>query len=171
MSNFCGPHGRPDDLLSPTLGDQQLQPAGRKPWQPTSLLYVAFFGGALAYTVIALINGRRIGLSKDKQNLIMLLGFIGLVASFIMHYFFPVIDGNFTLHTENKLSIRLGDRIIGTALYLICSSFMNEANRIYQYRCKTGYESLLGTGIAAVVGLGSAQLIIIYGTMFITGIL
>lgn len=168
MNDFRGPGQRPDDLLAPTLGNEQQPPAKskNKPWQPQSMFYVAFFGGALAYAVIAIINGRRIGLSKSYINLIVLLCFVGLVASFFMHSVFPVIDSNFVFHRENRLAIKFGDRVIGVVLSLICASFINEANRIYQYRYNTGYESLVGPGIAATVGLGSLQLVLIYAILF-----
>jgi len=122
MSNFQKPGQGPDDLLTPSLGrDQQPVKQNNKPWLPQSMMYVAFFGGALAYNVIAIINGRRIGLSKDKINLIALLCFVGLAVSFSIHSIYPVIDSNFILHKENKLAIRLGDRVIGVVLYLICA--------------------------------------------------
>lgn len=172
MSDFRG-YGQKDDLLTPSLGDQQRRLENRKkPWRSSSLLYVAFFGGALAYTVMAVINGRRTELSKDKQNLIVLFGFIGLVVSFIMHYVFPVFafNGRFVPNYHNKPITRVGDRIIGLVLYLICSSFMREADRIYQYRYRIGYASLLLPGTAAAIVFGFTQFIIIYFIMIRTGI-
>lgn len=171
MSNFQKPGQGPDDLLTPSLGrDQQPVKQNNKPWLPQSMMYVAFFGGALAYTVIAIINGRRIGLSKDKINLIALLCFVGLAVSFSIHSIYPVIDSNFILHKENKLAIRLGDRVIGVVLYLICAPFINNANRVYQYRYQTGYASLLGPGIAACIVCGTIQMLLIYAVMFALGI-
>jgi putative flippase GtrA len=73
----------PDELLRPTIGagvDLSV-----RPWRLMSQTYVAFFGGALAATVIAYVNSGRLGLDAAARRLILVTGAAGLVASTLVY--------------------------------------------------------------------------------------
>ena len=67
----------PDELLRPTIGaDVDIS---ARPWRLMSQAYIAFFGGVVATTVIAVLNARRLGVPVKGQRLIALSGLGGLV--------------------------------------------------------------------------------------------
>ncbi|MDQ3587759.1 MAG: OST3/OST6 family protein [Actinomycetota bacterium] len=55
-----------------------LAPDARRPWRLSSQVYVAFFGGVLAVTVIALTNAPRLRTPVSRQAVIAGIGAIGL---------------------------------------------------------------------------------------------
>lgn len=61
-----------DELLTPTI--HQFTAPARQPWDVASLLYPAVFGGALAATVLGLINGYRLGVGTARQALVATVG-------------------------------------------------------------------------------------------------
>ena len=61
-----------DELLTPTV--PQYTARARPPWDVGSLLYPAVFGGALAATVLGLINGYRLGVGMARQALVAIAG-------------------------------------------------------------------------------------------------
>lgn len=77
---------RPDnDLLRPSLEDRTLPPAGReRPWRLGSQVYVAFFGGPVAVTGIALLNAGRLRLRSTTSVLIAVCGLAGLIATVVL---------------------------------------------------------------------------------------
>lgn len=68
------PQPKPLDetLFSPSLNSSHASGhrTGPKPWRLGSQIYVAFFGGTIAATLIALLNGRRLGLDRGKMLLV-----------------------------------------------------------------------------------------------------
>lgn len=74
-----------DDLLRPTLA-QHAPPiaGGRRPWRLGSQVYVAFFGGPVAVTAIALLNARRLRLDRRASGLIAVCGVAGLVGTVVL---------------------------------------------------------------------------------------
>jgi hypothetical protein len=59
---------RDADLFSPSLTRSVRRdlPAGSRPWRLASQFYVAFFGGPLAAGAIGLLNGKRLGLPRER---------------------------------------------------------------------------------------------------------
>jgi hypothetical protein len=170
MTNVRKPDRGIDGLLTPSLSNETdwQTPPGKKPWRQEHQFLVAFFGGSLAYTVIAYINSKRLGLAKDRLLLIVLLGVIALVACFYMSYHFP-IAGFHHLHSTNRKIVRFGSRLISVLLYLICSSLQRSADRIYLHRDQDNepYQSLLVPGLIASIGLQVLQFGFIYGILFL----
>ena len=58
-----------DDLLRPTL--TRPQTVQKPPYRVSSMGYVAFFGGVLAVTIVALINARRCDLVAGRTLLMV----------------------------------------------------------------------------------------------------
>ena len=59
-----------DDLLRPTL-TRRRQTVQTPPFRVSSMGYVAFFGGVLAVTIVALVNARRLHLTTRAQALMV----------------------------------------------------------------------------------------------------
>ena len=60
-----------DALLRPTLADASASGNPGPPYRVSSQGYVAFFGGVLAVTIVALINARRLRMSVRGRRLLM----------------------------------------------------------------------------------------------------
>ena len=60
------------DLFVPTVVPPVVRE--RPPWDISGLLYPAAFGGALAGTVLGLINGYRLGVGAGRQAVVCLAG-------------------------------------------------------------------------------------------------
>ena len=73
---------RDADLFSPSLTQSVRRelPAGSRPWRLDSQFYVAFFGGPLAAGAIGVLNGKRLGLSRERLSAIGGIGVAGFVA-------------------------------------------------------------------------------------------
>jgi len=126
------------------------------------MFLVAFFGGVLAYTVIACINGKRLGVSKDKQLLSVLLGVLGLFAIVLLGYMSGV-NGFPQRGTNEYNMLRFGGRIISLLVYFAVTLLQKPMNRIYAYHSTNPqpYESLLIPGIIASVVLGVLQAVFV----------
>jgi len=74
-----------EELLAPTLGHRRAAPTGSdRPWRLGSQVYVAFFGGAIAVTPIAIMNGLKLGIRRDRLVLMALAGILGLVGTLVL---------------------------------------------------------------------------------------
>lgn len=141
---------RDDDLYAPTLGRVEPLEEGERPWRLNSQLWVGFFGGALAVTAIALLNGRRLGLERGRLGAIAGIGLAALVGGLVVSAAFNLSGGLF----------RIDSRATGVVAYLGQSALQRVGNRHYQvYRARNDedYDSLWGPGLAAVFGLGLLQ--------------
>ncbi len=146
-----------DNLLQPTLQDKTLAANldRKKPWALNHQIWVAFFGGVLAITVIAYINGKRLGLEPPKQRGIILTG----VASFtlVLAYTFalvyiPALD----FASRDTLSLRYASRILAVLAYFLLASLQKPAMRLYRFH-HDDFASLWQAGLLAVFGLGILQ--------------
>ncbi|MEW5986406.1 MAG: hypothetical protein AB1791_07210 [Chloroflexota bacterium] len=54
-----------------------------KPWSLGVQAWVALLGGSLAITILAFLNGRRLGLTAARQGLILIIGAMGFVATLL----------------------------------------------------------------------------------------
>jgi hypothetical protein len=134
----------PDDLLRPTIGaDVDLS---ARPWRLMSQAYVAFFGGVIATTVIALLNARRLGVPAQGQRLIALSGLGGLVLAAIA---LVLLTDEVTASSGTRVAIR----IIAVLTCLGQLRIQQPMDRAFQLR-GAEYKSLWGPGIAAVIGCG-----------------
>jgi hypothetical protein len=140
-----------DELLRPALAgvEQALPVEGRRPWRLSSQLYVGFFGGAIAATVIAWMNATRLGLSQRDRLLIAGVGVVGLVAAAVA---VAVTDpGDLT-------GIRFALHVSGIATAAVQRPLQAKADRRYGFRHgDSAYDSLWVPGLVAVLVLGTAQ--------------
>lgn len=134
-----------DPLLRPTL--QQVRP-GARPWRLGSQGYVAFIGGSLAGTAVAVVNAGRLGLPRSAVLRIAAVGAVALAAGVAL----PAVAGG-----------RLGDlgpallRLPAVAAYLVQARVQRGADRAFALGGGE-HAPLLRTGLAAVVVLGLLEL-------------
>jgi hypothetical protein len=138
-----------DELLRPTIGagvDLSV-----RPWRLMSQTYVAFFGGVISTTVIAFLNARRLGVAPDKRRLILLAGLLGLIVAAVVSMF---VDGSGTD------GIRVAIRVVAVVTCLAQLKFQRPMDRAFQLRGQD-YRSLWGPGIAAVIGGGVVEALLL----------
>ena len=58
----------------------------RTPWRPQSILYPAFFGGALAAATLGMINSYRLRLPAMNMVVIGVAGLVGLLDAALSRY-------------------------------------------------------------------------------------
>ena len=141
----------PDELLRPTIGagvDMSV-----RPWRLMSQTYVAFFGGVLATTVIAFLNARRLGVAPDKRRLILLAGVSGLMLA-------GGVIG--LLDNSDAGSLRIAIRVVAVLTCMAQLRIQRPMDRAFQLRGQD-YRSLWGPGIAAVIGCGLLEALLLVG--------
>ena len=159
MSGPRAPSGAPpsgDDLFAPTLGGRTTRREGsQRPWRLGSQVYVAFFGGALALTVIAAINAVKLGLDPARIAAIVvagLLAFAGAIAAGVAY------DGS-----GRNVVVRLP----ALAAYGVAFLVQRQADRVYSWADDREedeqYASLWVPGLAAVLAGGILQALLIVG--------
>jgi Kef-type K+ transport system membrane component KefB len=128
-----------NELLRPTLTDARPRPKElMRPYRVSSQGYVAFFGGVLAVTIVALINARRLGMSMRSR---MLMGGAAAVAVTV-----EVIAA--TLLTGDQ-SPRLVRTLAALAAFGVFYWLQRSPERVYEYHAtdEEPFESLLPLGI------------------------
>ena len=144
-----------DELLQPTLAEQRAHtPSIDRPWRLGSQVYVAFFGGALAVTAIAILNARRLGLPAKTQWIMGAVGAAGLAGALLV---VASIGG------DSGSSARVPARIVALAAYGLLYLLQRRADRVYHFHAKSGdpYDSLLGPGLIACFTLGIVEAVLI----------
>ncbi|HEX6161223.1 MAG TPA: hypothetical protein VF111_13705 [Thermoanaerobaculia bacterium] len=132
-----------DDLLQPTV-QEEARPRGPLPWRLQSQFWVAFFGGAFAVTVIALLNAMRLDVDRTKRWLIVVAGLVGMGLTAVVF-----------LLTEHASQSRIGARVVGVVLFLVLRPLQKGADDHHQVFRGGDYASLWGPGIAATIaGVG-----------------
>lgn len=141
-------------LLSPTLQDRTPSAAGPKPWRLSSQLWVAFLGSSLAYSIIAWINGRRLGCPPRVMRAtavlctLVTLGDLTLRLAMSHHMLPEVIQDR---------HFRFGGRLLAMLLYVMVRHLQRPADRVYDMGGQDDYASLWLPGIGAI---GAAALVI-----------
>jgi hypothetical protein len=132
-----------DDLLQPTV---PADARGPLPWNIRSQFFVAFFGGVVAITLIAWLNGERLRLPKSRQRAILLVGIAGILilVSTIFWLYGASIDRNGSVS-------RNAARVIGALVYLVQYTLQRDADRRHQVFGGGEYAALWRPGLAAVV--------------------
>ena len=150
-----------DDLLSPSLeGRRAVRPAkGSRPWRLGSQFYVAFFGGALAATVIAWLNSGRLGLEAQRRRLIPLVGLAAVVAEVVA---LALLVGD-----PSSREIRFSGRVAGVAAYGALYWLQRPVDRLYHATTEGDdddiYDSLWVPGLIATFVLGTVQALVVLG--------
>lgn len=137
-----------DGLLQPTLGDHAPPaPGAKRPWRLSSQVYVAFFGGVLAVTVISLINARRLRMPASGQAAVVGVGALGLVAMIV----FAVVAA---LPSGARIVLQLISLAAWGLMFLVQRPY-DRVHTMFSDRDEDDdYESLVAPGFAAVIFLG-----------------
>lgn len=152
-----------DDLFAPVLQGREsgVPLSGERPWRLSSQFYVAFFGGTLAVATIAWVNAGRLGLEPVKRRLIPVVAIVGLVATIVAVELF------------GGSGVESGQRIVGRVVALAAGGVLYGlqvgADRVY-HAFNEGdeealYDVMWGPGLAATVGLGIVQAIVVYAAV------
>ena len=157
----AGPGARDDALLSPTLQDYVPRSQdGSKPWRLGSQVYVAFFGGVLAVTAIALINARRLRVPRRGMLAIAGAGAAGLVG--VVAFAALFIGAG-----DPPRGARVATQLIAIASWGLMFLVQRPWDRLHAAFSEEdedeAYESLVGPGLVAVFTLGLAQLAFVFG--------
>jgi hypothetical protein len=128
-----------DDLLRPTIGadPDRTQP----PWRLLGQTYVAFFGGAIATTVIAVLNARRLGMPARGRAILIALGVAGLVV---------VIAVALWIDREQMGGGQIATRLAAAACCLAQLRVQRPLDRAFQLRGRE-YASLWAAGVTAAI--------------------
>jgi hypothetical protein len=148
-----GPDDR-DDLLRPTITPSAA--TTEQPWDPRSQFYVAFFGGLVAVTAIAFLNGRRLRLPASRIRSILLVGGAGLAAALALAAVMPLEDEAGTFVNEGSRNIRLAGRVVAVLACLAFVKLQDAGDRLYRIRGGE-YASLWIPGIVAAILGGLVQ--------------
>jgi hypothetical protein len=141
-----------DDLFRPTIetaAPNQTAP----PWTPDSIMYPAFFGGPLAGAVLGALNARRLGLKATAVVLIAAAGLAAFLARILI---------------TMQLDANTGSRFVGAACGLaVWGVVIATQRRPFRRYTVTGREpdSLVAPGLAAAIGCGLFEAILIYGVI------
>ncbi|SCG40982.1 hypothetical protein [Micromonospora inositola] len=140
-----------DDLFTPTITPAAYAER-RPPWRPGSLVYPAVFGGALAATVLALVNARRLRLPTGAALAIAGTGAAALVARLVITV--VLLDG------RTSGSARLVGALSGVLVWAVAN--LTQKGRFRTYEMRGGAPaSLVKPGIAAALGLGIVEAVLI----------
>lgn len=136
-----------DDLFRPTIA---AEPRARSspPWRPQSIFYPAFFGGALAATVLGVLNGRRLALRPVALLAIVATGIAAVVARTIATYLVQTGSG------------RIFGSAAGLVVWLVIMALQRRPFRLFRYPDREP-ASLVGAGFAAVIGCGIVEALIV----------
>lgn len=136
-----------DDLFRPTITARTeiVVP----PWRPDSIIYPAFFGGPLAATVLGLLNARRLALGRKQLLTVAAVGVTCIVARLVVT---GLLDG--------QVAARVLGGLAGIAVWAVITATQKKTFRAYEYGDGEP-ASLVGPGIAAAVGCGLIENILI----------
>ncbi|MEW5986408.1 MAG: hypothetical protein AB1791_07220 [Chloroflexota bacterium] len=119
-------------------------------------MYVAFFGGALAIAVIAILNSRRLPLATTKQRMTLAIGVLGFVVTLLAAYLATLLNIAPTWR-PGSTGFRVLARVLAVITYLALYRAQRSGERIYTFQNQGGFASLWGPGLTAVFGLNFVQ--------------
>jgi hypothetical protein len=133
------------DLLNPTLmGHEPRDWTSRLPWRLGSQVFVGFFGGPVGVTIVAALNGARLGLARRRIGLIVAIGLAATIAAVLVA---GLLGGDST-----RLLVQVAGVATAGPLHLLQRS----ADRVFSTfspheDSDDDHASLWGPGFAAVV--------------------
>lgn len=139
-----------DDLLQPSV--RQPRTTGGQPWRLQSLGYLAFFGGVIAGTTMTFLNAGRLGASPRQRWFVIALGILGLAVTI------PLVIAVYD--PDDGRVYRLVARVVAVLAYLGQAWLLRPLDRAFQLR-DGDYASLWVPGIAAVIGCGIAEAVLL----------
>lgn len=139
----------PGDLLTPTLTDHRprARAAGALPWRLGSLVYPAILGGPVAAALVAVLNGRRLGVTGREQAALAAAGLLATAAAVAVA---ALVDSDVT---------RVLVAVCGLAVYGVAHRTLRTADRVHATFSphadpEDDYDLFLMPGLAAIaVGL------------------
>jgi hypothetical protein len=148
------------DLLTPTLQEHRPRsPSARRPWRLGSQLYVAFFGGVIAVTAIALVNAMRLRVPGRVLLTIAGIGALGLAA---VVAFIAIFFGNGG-DESGPTGLQIGVQVISVAAWGLMFLVQRQWGRVYEMYTQHDepHVSLLLPGLIAVLAGGALQVAIV----------
>jgi hypothetical protein len=139
------------DLLTPTLGNHRPRDrSSRRPWHLSSQVFVAFLGGPLAVTLVAVLNGLRLRMARSKLAVMVAIGAAGMIAG--------VLAAGLMAGDTPRLLVQIAGVLTSGPLYLLQRS----PDRVYttfspREDPDEDYASLWGPGFAAVLAGWAVQ--------------
>ena len=158
--NKKNPHQELDNLLTPSIQHlSKTESISPKPWRLASQLWVAFFGGILAYGYIAYKNSERLGEPRNARQRLVLVTIAGFILTVIVNWLFMHTD--ILAGAKDGTLVRLSSRIVAVLAYLLVKQWQTTADHAHQFTNR-GYASLWKPGLIATLGLGFLQNIIVW---------
>ena len=142
-----------DDLLQPTVSETS--PRTEKPWNPHSQIWVAFFGGVLAVTTIAILNATRLRMPASSRRWMLIIGAVALCAVFVTWMRVPAAE-SFLRFAAGGRELRLIRRVIAVVACLAFTYMQRHAKAHYEVFAGD-YESLWRPGLIATFVLGTLE--------------
>lgn len=151
-----------DDLFAPSLEGVRRPAAdagAALPWRLGSLFYVAFFGGPLAAAIAGWLNGRRLGLTRDRLAAVAGLGVAAWAASLAIT----------VAAAESDRPLRFITVAAGVLVYLAVRELEKDADRrqaaAYGGDDDAAYASLWKPGLA-IVAAGLLSTLLALGLVY-----
>lgn len=141
-----------EDLFAPSLQEEAPASLRSLPWRVGSQFWPAFFGGSLAVGSLAYVNGRRLGLSRERQRWIL----ISTLAAFLLTL--GVLSYVVTLPPNLRVWGRRATQALGVVLYLVLARIQQPADRRHQL-FGGQYARMWGPGFLAVLGSAAVTLL------------
>lgn len=136
-----------DDLFRPTVTDRSVPE--QRPWRPASIVYPASFGGPLAATVLGLLNGHRLVISRTAALVIAGTGGAAIAGRLIL-----------TVALDPNRGGRLLGSVAGLLVWIVLLTVQKRPFRTFELR---GGEpaSLVRPGLAAAIGCGLLEVAVL----------
>ena len=154
-----------DDLLQPSVGAAPREPR-EKPWRVRSQIWIAFFGGILAVTAIAILNAKRLGMDQRKRWLMAAAGLVAMAILLALWLRLPAATDYVTFLKQGR-ELRIYARVIAVALFLLFAAMQKRAESQHLVFAGGEYASLWVAGITATFVLGILQLLLVAGTAWL----
>lgn len=141
----------PDDLLQPSLTEDDDLKGFKKPWNPQSLVFAAFFAGPFAGGFLLSLNFKRLGMSGKFWKSLLLFVALGLVmyATIILLHTNGIIEkGN----SDQKQLCRIIVRVITIAAAYWAATIQRERFRLFEYSGGDAASAWVPGILAVVVG-------------------
>ena len=134
------------DLLTPTLAEHRPRDWSQQlPWRLNSQVFVGFFGGPVAVTIIAVLNGGRLRMPAARLALMAAIGLAGTIAGVLA-------AGLIDAAAAPRLLVQVAGVVTCGPLYLLQRS----PDRVHSTFSphvdpEDDYDGLWAHGIAAVI--------------------
>ncbi|MDP9022581.1 MAG: hypothetical protein M3N57_07770 [Actinomycetota bacterium] len=150
-----------DELLQPSIAARGVPGALESPWDPRSMVYVAFFGGVIAITAIAYLDAQRLAVSVRDRHRIIAIGAVAFAAVLLLAL--PLAPQGAGLFASAR-PVRFLGRGVAILAHLVFVRLLAPAARAFEIR-DGEYASLWRPGLTAAALGGFAQAILV-GLLF-----